>query len=123
MLKSYLARLIRRSACFDALVPLGDLFRRPAPHMCADPVQEFRIGSPVKHPLLERRGVEFEEVEKIAIEADGQIVIVLNLAGMTEQNHIYDSPNDERCQPAGLWSSSDTACSWCGPFESLLHFV
>jgi len=93
MLKSYLARLIRRSACFNALVPLGDLFRRPAPHMCADPVQEFRIGSPVKHPLLERRGVEFEEVEQVAIEADGQIVIVLNLAGMTEQNLADDLPN------------------------------
>jgi len=61
--------------------------------MCADPVQEFRIGFPVKHPLLERRGVEFEEVEKIAIEADGQIVIVLNLAGMTEPNLADDSPN------------------------------
>ena len=60
--------------------------------MCADPVQEFRIGSPVKHPLLERRGVEFEEVEKIAIEADGQIGIVLNLSGMTEQNLVDDSP-------------------------------
>jgi hypothetical protein len=41
--------------------------------------------------LLECRGVEFEEVEKITIEADGQIVIVLNLAGMTELNLVDDS--------------------------------
>lgn len=71
LLKSCLARFIHRSARLDSLVPLGDLFRRPVPHLCANPVQEFRLGSPVAHPLLECRIVEFEEVEKIAIEADG----------------------------------------------------
>lgn len=57
----------------------------------SNPAQDFRIGSPVSQPLLERRLVELEEVEKIAIEANGQIGIVLNLAGMTESNLVDDS--------------------------------
>ena len=69
---------------------------------------------PTAHPLLECRGVEFEEVEKIAIEADGQIVIVVNLAGMTELNLVDDSSKMGYCLPAGLSDSSGTACLWCG---------
>jgi hypothetical protein len=44
--------------------------------VCADPVEEFRIGSSKKHPLFESRGVELKETEKIEIETGGQIVIV-----------------------------------------------
>ena len=60
--------------------------------MRADPVQGFRIGSSVTHLLLECRAVQFEEVEKIVIETDGPIDIVLNLAGMTERNLVDDLP-------------------------------
>ncbi len=60
--------------------------------MRADPVQGFRIGSSGTHLLLECRAVQFEEVEKIVIETDGPIDIVLNLAGMTERNLVDDLP-------------------------------
>ena len=46
------------------LVPLGDFFYRAAPHVRADPVQEFRISFSVTHSVLECRGVQFEEVER-----------------------------------------------------------
>jgi len=88
----------------------------------SNPAQDFRIGSPVSQPLLERRLVELEEVEKIAIEANGQIGIVLNLAGMTESNLVDDSFKMGDVSQSGvrtpgycvllLWSH-----------ESLLHFV
>ena len=91
-MKSCPSCFIHRSARLDPVVPLGKLFWRPVPHVDANPVQEFCISSSKKHPLFEYRGLEFEEVEKIAIEADGQIVIVLNLAGMTEPNLVDDSP-------------------------------
>jgi len=52
--------------------------------------------------LFEWRGVEFEGVEKIAIEVDGQIGIVANLAGMTELNLVDDSSKNRRCLPPGL---------------------
>jgi hypothetical protein len=76
-------------------------------------VKQFRIGFPDTYPLLECRGVEFEKVEKIEIEADRQIVIVLNLADKTEPNLVNDSPNMGDA-PSWTFDSSDTACSLCG---------
>ena len=45
------------------LVPLGDFFYRAAPHVRADPVQEFRIRFSVTLSVLECRGVQFAEGE------------------------------------------------------------
>jgi hypothetical protein len=59
--------------------------------VCATPVQEFRIDSSVTHPSLECSCVEFEEVEQLAFEADGQILILSNLACMTDPNLVDDS--------------------------------
>ena len=122
LLKACLARLIHRSACLDSLVPLCQLFRRPVPHVYVNPVQEFRIGSPKKHTLFECRGLEFEEVEKIAIEADGQIVIVLNLAGMTKPNLVDDSPEMGDASHLDC-RTSRVLCAHVWWPESLLHFI
>ena len=87
-----IANRFPKNACLDALGPLGDSFYRPAPDVRADPIQGFRIGSSVTHLLFECIAVQFEVVEKIAIETDSQIDIVLNLAGMTERNLVDDLP-------------------------------
>ena len=54
----------RRTLVSRHVVPLGDFFYRAAPHVRADPVQEFRISFSVTHSVLECRGVQFEEVER-----------------------------------------------------------
>ena len=88
----------------------------------SNPAQDFRIGSPVSQPLLERRLVELEEVEKIAIEANGQIGIVLNLAGMTESNLVDDSFKMGDVSQSGV-RTPGYCVLLLRPLESLLHFV
>ena len=51
---------------------------------------------------------------KIAIEADGRIVIVLNLASMTEPNLIDDLPKMSDATQLECGGSSYAAYSWCG---------
>jgi hypothetical protein len=53
---------------------------------------------------------------KITIEADGQIVIVMNLAGMPEANLVDESPQLGFRTPRIL-------CTQVRSLESLLHFV
>ncbi len=76
-------------------------------HVRADPVQWFRICSSVTHRLFECRAVQFEDVEKLVIETDGPIDIVLNLVGMTERNLVDDLP---KMSDTSHLDSSDSVC-------------
>src|SRR4029077_19749075 len=91
-LKPLPRRIILRARRKQALRPLCDLFRRQRLTVRNHPSEQFLIFSASQHPLLERLRINLQKIDQSLIEPHRDVVVVLNLASMSQSNLVNKPP-------------------------------
>jgi hypothetical protein len=91
-LKPLPRRTILRARRKQTLRPLCDFFRRQRLAMCNGPSEQFVIRSACQHPQLKRLRIDLKKIDQVFIEAHRDVVIILNLTGVSEMNLVNKPP-------------------------------
>src|SRR2546426_4891210 len=90
-LKALARSLVLGNAVQDPLIPLANIPVRERPCVLLDPGKDLLIGPVLQHARFEVLHFDLEKVERVLVEPDRDVVVVLDQAGMAHANLVDEA--------------------------------